>query len=411
MAKRIAPIALIFIFASIAWMVLGGSTQYRTLTQDAKLRDKVGQLWGTIHRQEAPKVFYRKTVVRDLKTTEGSETVIRRIKEISDQNVTLERSDIVVKLKLKHRKKGLLWYSTYRVLFAGEYSLKNNTDEAREFHFVYYFPVKAGLYDDFIIRMNGEKINEISPESGKVTIKMNLKPTESRTIDISYGSQGMDEWWYIFGSGISQLRDLKLTMETDFDDIDFPENSIAPTLKEKNGEGWKLTWQYSNLISGIQIGMDMPDKLNPGPFTSKISYFGPVSLFLFFFLLFIITTVKNINIHPMNYFFIAAAFFSFHLLMAYLVDHVNIYFAFAICSTVSIFLVISYMRLVIGTRFAVVEIGISQFVYLVLFSYAFFLKGFTGLAITLCCIVTLFVVMQFTGRVDWAKQFGNKSVE
>jgi len=42
-----------------------------------------------------------------------------------------------------------------------------------------------------------------------------------------------------------------------------------------------------------------------------------------------------------------------------------------------------------------------QFVYLVLFSYTFFFEGYTGLAITILCVATLFIVMQFTGRVDW----------
>jgi hypothetical protein len=63
---------------------------------------------------------------------------------------------------------------------------------------------------------------------------------------------------------------------------------------------------------------------------------------------------------------------------------------------------VSYLRLVIGMRFAAVEAGISQFIYLVLFSYAFFFKGFTGLAITIGSILTLFAVMQTTGRIRWA---------
>jgi energy-converting hydrogenase Eha subunit G len=46
-----------------------------------------------------------------------------------------------------------------------------------------------------------------------------------------------------------------------------------------------------------------------------------------------------------------------------------------------------------------------QFLFLVLFSYAFFYKGFTGLAITIGSILTLFVVMQMTGRIQWKEQF------
>jgi hypothetical protein len=104
----------------------------------------------------------------------------------------------------------------------------------------------------------------------------------------------------------------------------------------------------------------------------------------------------------MNYFFLAAAFFAFHLLLAYLVDHISIHVAFLLASMVSIGLVVSYLRLVAGMRFAVREAGIAQFIYLVLFSYAFFFKGFTGLAVTIGSILTLFVAMQATGRLNWS---------
>ena len=57
------------------------------------------------------------------------------------------------------------------------------------------------------------------------------------------------------------------------------------------------------------------------------------------------------------------------------------------------------------------DLEVAQFIYLVMFSYAFFLKGFTGLAITTGSIVTLFVVMQVTGRIRWADKFALKPVE
>jgi hypothetical protein len=60
-------------------------------------------------------------------------------------------------------------------------------------------------------------------------------------------------------------------------------------------------------------------------------------------------------------------------------------------------------------RFALLEAGISQLIYLVLFSYAFFWKGFTGLSITVISILTLFVVMQATGRISWAEKFARKN--
>ena len=185
---------------------------------------------------------------------------------------------------------------------------------------------------------------------------------------------------------------------------------FSPVTKVKNGRGWDLIWEHKNLLSGIRIGVTTPQKINPGPFVTRLTFFAPVSLFFFFFLLYIITTVKRIKLHPMNYFFIATGFFSFHLLMSYLADQTDIVPAFIICSLVSLTMVISYMRLVVNLKFSLVEIGMSQLVYLVLFSAAFFLEGFTGLSITVLAIVTQFIVMQLTGRVNWSKYDDEESV-
>jgi hypothetical protein len=104
-------------------------------------------------------------------------------------------------------------------------------------------------------------------------------------------------------------------------------------------------------------------------------------------------------------FFLAAAFFAFHLLLAYLADHLDIRLAFLISSAVSISLVTTYLRVVAGTTFALREAAAAQFIYLVLFSSAFFFKGFTGLAITIGAILTLFVVMQMTASIRWSERF------
>src|SRR5437667_3733538 len=109
----------------------------------------------------------------------------------------------------------------------------------------------------------------------------------------------------------------------------------------------------------------MPQKLQRGPLAGRISYFAPVSLFFFFFVIFILSTLRGIDLHPMNYFFLACAFFSFHLLLAYLADHVAIHAAFAISALVSVALVVSYLRLVVSTKFAMVESGLAQLIYLV----------------------------------------------
>ena len=181
---------------------------------------------------------------------------------------------------------------------------------------------------------------------------------------------------------------------------------MSPTEERRTNAGWELEWKYQNLVSGFDIALKMPQKLQPGPLAGRISFFAPVSLFFFFFLIFILATLRGIDLHPMNYFFLACAFFAFHLLMAYLVDHISIHAAFVLSSIVSIVLVVSYLRLVVSPRFAVVDAGLAQLIYLVLFSYAFFFEGFTGLTVTIGAIVTLFVIMQMTGKIRWDSRLG-----
>jgi hypothetical protein len=403
-----AAIVFIFLCIAAAWGVLGGVVTHRTTNQDVSLKAAVGQLWGTQQRQFAPNVYYQTIRQTKVETIQGGKITTETKDETTNHPLLLDGSDITILLNLDYRQKGLLWYSTYRVQFEGKYRVTNYTGEERDIFFNFSTPAQSGIYDNFNLAVGGKEISNLPFNAGILTQKIRLAPGQSETVEVRYGSQGIDEWWYDFGNEVSQVKNFSLTMLTDFDQIDFPQNSLSPTQKRLStlsGWNWELEWRYVNLLSGVKIGMVMPHKLNPGPWVSQITFAAPVSLFLFFFVIFVLTTVKKIRLHPMNYFFIGAAFFSFHLLLAYLVDHLTIHLSFLICSLVSITLVISYLRLAVGNRFAFMEAGLLQFIYLVLFSYTFFFERFTGLAITVLCILTLFVVMQFTGRMDWDTLF------
>ncbi len=334
--------------------------------------------------------------------------VVRTISEDHITELPLESSKIDVDLDLQHRQKGLLWYSTYKVRFSGVYGFRNTSDKEQIVDFKLQFPTAQAIYDNLIFTVDGNNVPLTNQKNAAITA-FKVAAGQTAQLAIGYSSQGLNEWRYSFGSAdVAQVRDFTLRMKTNFKDIDFPDNTLSPSEKTETSNGWDLNWSYKSLLSGYQIAMVMPEKLQPGPLAGRISFFAPVSLFFFFFLMLIITTMRGIDLHPMNYFFLAAAFFAFHLLLAYLVDHMSIHAAFAISALVSVFLVVSYLRLVVGIGFASREAALAQIVYLVLFSYAFFLKGFTGLAITIGSILTLFVVMQITGRVRWAERFGVK---
>src|SRR3981081_2564805 len=415
MAKRIIAIAFIFVCTSIAWFILGNTIFSRTHGSDQHLHDRVGSTWGTTQAQQAPVAYTERLETRTVGGSDQSIPLpVRRRAPLEPQPITtstptrpepvrirvplpLDQTRAAVDFVLDHRQKGLLWYSTYAVSFNGAFRFTNTT---RSDSVVFEFPLPAAqaVYDNLRVTLNGAPAPyEIRNQA--LLASARVPAGDSAILGVSYKSQGLNDWRYVLGQDVASVRDFDLVMRTNFADIDFPENTLSATGKEKDGNGWKLQWKYANLLSGFQIGMAMPEKLQPGPLAGQIAFFAPVSLLFFFAVMFIITTIRGIDLHPMNYAFLAAAFFAFHLLMAYLVDHISIHVAFLIASAVSIALVVSYLRLVVGPRFAFREAAVAQFIYLVLFSYAFFFKGFTGLAITIGSILTLFAAMQSPGRL------------
>jgi len=422
MAKRIFAIAFIFVCTSIAWLLLGSTIFARTSGSDQHLRGRVGSTWGTSQAQQAPVAYTERIETRTIDASDQP-TPARRRAPLEPQPPTapssnrietvriraplsLEQTRASVDFVLDHRQKGLLWYSTYAVSFDGAFRFRNTTPTDSV---VFEFPLPAAqaVYDDLRVTLNGAPAAYETRDQAILT-SARLPSGDSATLSIAYRSQGLNDWRYVLGHDVASVHDFLLVMGTNFDEIDFPENTLSPTGKQKEGNGWKLQWRYANLLSGFQIGMAMPEKLQPGPLAGQIAFFAPVSLLFFFAVMFIITTIRGIDLHPMNYAFLAAAFFSFHLLMAYLVDHISIHFAFLIASAVSIALVVSYLRLVVGPRFAFREAAAAQLIYLVMFSYAFFFKGFTGLAITIGSILTLFAAMQLTGRIRWSEGFARE---
>jgi inner membrane protein involved in colicin E2 resistance len=406
MLKRILAIIAIFACTCVAWMILGTSIYFRTENAGSEVSSRVASTWGAAQEQHPPVASYVTKVTKTVETEENGKKIKKTETHDVSNVVPLDSSQIVADLHIDYRQKGLLWFSTYRVGFAGNYTFQNPTGQEESFTIRLPLPSKQAVYDGMEISLD-RQVLPLDFSGAEVTARGVLKPNATGAVRIVYRSQGQDNWIYKFSSGdeVARVKDLHLLVKTDFGGFDFPENSLSPTEKRQTSEGWELQWDYQNLVSGFNIALRMPQKLQPGPLAGRISYFAPVPLFFFFFLVFILSTLRGIDLHPMNYFFLACAFFAFHLLLAYLCDHVSIHAGFVISSAVSILLVVTYLRLVVNLRFAVVEAGLSQLIYLVLFSYAFFFEGFTGLAITIGAVLTLFVVMQMTGRIQWTEKF------
>jgi len=409
--------AILFIFAAtaLAWFTLGGTIVSRTGEYDGRLSAEVAQLWGGPHLQIAPKAAVERprTVTEQvtLKSESGAERLEKVTKTVIDAaDIPLDSSRVRASLALDHRRKGLLWYATYGVDFRAEYRYRNPDDVARQTNVCFHFPASEAIYDGFSLRVNGVDAPRVSDLSKGLTVPVQLPPKGDARIEVSYRSRGLGTWTYAFvDNGVAQVKDFDLELATDFDRIDFPAGTLSPNSKAPEGEGWRLHWQFASLAGGQRIGLTAPSRLNPGPLASRITFFAPVSLLFFCTVMVILGIMRGRSLHPMNYFFLAAAFFAFHLLLAYLVDHLDINASFLIAAATSLFLVTSYLRVVAGMRVALIEAGLAQLVFLVLFSYAFFFEGYTGVTVTIGAVVTLFVLMQVTARVRWDEVFARRS--
>jgi hypothetical protein len=395
---RLAVIFLIYVGASFAWLSLGASVAYRTQTAFSRLYQQVGALWGTPLTQRTPELRVEETV------TTQDEKGKPRTKQVGHA-VVPDSSDIKVKLHSDARRKGLLWYRTYGVEFDATYTVEHSYTRSPVLVAKFLFPAEQAVYDDFTFSVNGQEAAPSGISLSSLPVSVPLPPGQAATIRVRYKSRGLDTWSYAFAEAVSQVKSFRMVVETDFRRYNHPERSLSPTGRRQTPTGWRLTWQFVNLISGFNIGVEMPEEPNPGPMVERISFFAPVGLFFFLAVVVIMGIMRRQNLHPMHYFFIAAGFFAFHLLMAYLADHLDLRLTFLTCAVVSVALVVSYLTRAIGADFSLKVAAPAQLIYLVLFSYAFFFQGYTGLSITIASILTLAILMHITAKVDWEGRF------
>lgn len=412
--RRLLAIVVIFLGSTVAWFALGSSVVFRTGEFDYQLGQQVALLWGGPHVQLAPEAWIarpRETTETVVETEAGTSTRRRVTKTVIDWIPTpmlSTRADAT--LDLAHRQKGLLWYDTYQVGFSGTYVFENPDDVERRLRVKFKFPAEHAIYDNFALTIDGVP----APRGGDLSKEIETSTVVTQrgrvTLAVGYQSRGLGDWRYAFASsGVMEVRDFLLTLRTNFRAIDFPAGTMSPTERVEDGDGWRMTWRFANLVTGQAVGVDLPNKLNPGPLAARITYFAPVALLFFLTVMIMLDVLANESLHPMNYFFISAAFFAFHLLLAYLVDHLSLHVSFAIAAAVSVGLVASYLRVVAGVRGRLLPGAVAQLIYLVAFSYAFFFEGLTGLTVTIGAVVTLFVLMQLTAKVKWADVFAQRT--
>ena len=263
-------------------------------------------------------------------------------------SIPLSESELRAHLELEQRRKGLVWFPTYSVDFRGRYRFDNPTEYAATATITIPLMAQNVGYDNFVVEdEEGAPIPfQISPHDA--TVELPFDAGQPRTITIRYRTRGTSRWTYQMAQGNGRVKNFSLAMSTNFEAVDFPAGALSPTeFRAADGE-WHGDWRFESLISSAPIAISLPERLNPGPLASKITFFAPISLLFFFFVVAVLATQQEKRLHPMHFFMLGCAFFAFHLLFAYLVDHVSVGASFALSALTSSLLVVTYARHFVG---------------------------------------------------------------
>jgi len=404
MIRRSVVLGVVWAGCTAAWMLLGTTLLVRSGETSSALVDEVHQLWGPPLDQSAPGGLYVEQRTREERKTlydrngQPFETTVKKLEDV-EFPIPLISTRARISLVLQHRQKGLLWFPTYDADFEGRYAALNDTAVKREVTLSFPLPATGAIYDGFeVLEENGHPI-PARVASGAARWSVSLAPGAQHAFLVRYRTRGTSSWTYRpASSGGAVVRDFRLDVTSNVREMDFSPGSISPTRAAAQGAGWSGTWEFRSLVASAPISLALPQKTNPGPLAARITFFAPVALLFYFFVVGLLAEGRGHRLHPLSWFLIGCAFFADHLLFAYLADHVPLWVALATSSAVSILLAVTYAQWLVGWRFALREMGLAQLVYLVGFSLTFLLKGFTGLSITVGAILTLFLMMQVTGR-------------
>ncbi len=404
MIRRYVVLGVVWAGCTAAWMLLGATLLVRSGETSSALVEEVHQLWGPPLDQAAPGGQYTEQRPREERRTlydangRPYESTVQKMEDIA-LPLPLVSTQARVSLALEHRQKGLLWFPTYAAEFEGRYVVLNDTAVARAVTMSFPLPARGAIYDGFEVLDDRGRPIAAEVEGGAARWSLTLEPAARHAFAVRYRTRGTSSWTYRpAAAGGSVIRDFSLELSSNDRGVDFSPGSISPSRAANEGHGWRGTWEFRSLVGSAPISLQLPQKTNPGPLAARITFFAPVALLFYFFVVGLLAEGRGHRLHPLCWFLIGCAFFADHLLFAYLADHVPLWVALSLSSAVSILLAVTYAQWLVGWRFALREMGLAQLVYLVGFSLTFLLKGFTGLSITVGAILTLFMMMQVTGR-------------
>ena len=126
-------------------------------------------------------------------------------RKIAPFEVPLETTNAQANFRYDPRQKGLLWYGTYHVDFAGRYRFHNTSTHTENVTFSFPLPATQAQYDDLSISLDGKPL-DVWHQDKYVKAQAPVVAGASGELTVHYVSQGLDRWSYSFGESVNQVE-------------------------------------------------------------------------------------------------------------------------------------------------------------------------------------------------------------
>jgi len=195
---KLLAVGFIIVSTSIAWALLGAALVFRTGAAGIALNNAVETGWGGPLMQAHPYAWYDSPTGQNGRKT-----------------ISPESSQVTVHLLSDPKQKGLLWFRTYEIDFAGVYEIANPTPIEQTIYVAFQLPrTSAGCHVvSFVL---GDRTDIVNPsENGVLSNAVIVPAGKSQTLKVAFKTRGMDQWSYDFQAGCRHQWRLRVAPRRD----------------------------------------------------------------------------------------------------------------------------------------------------------------------------------------------------
>ncbi len=305
-----------------------------------------------------------------------------------------ESTNAEVTVQVNYKPVEDIYLTTYDAQFQGTYVFRNPDDRwPSRIVLTFPFPPKANTLSDLKLLVDGKEATNTRVSMDGVTWAGWFKPSERKTVKVTYTAQGIDDYGYALDQRTMnpEFRFIATIKGAD-GDIEVPKESLrlVDSPVDEDG-GRKLTWYYKGLVTTRNILIDIPDREPPLTFAARLksyaerfarlSQVAPIFAALFIGSLGLSGRVGGRTLDAETYVLLALGFLFFYPLLIFIANFLSVSASFWIAVLVMAGLSAAFAWRV-GGRALLWRTLLLLAVFLGLFSYAVLNPRLTGLLLT-----------------------------